>query len=113
MDIIEELQKQIDKVWEPVLCPVRTSVSNELLGGEFVSVSEEALYKRHDDHITTIDGYKLIFTTYLKVNDQLRANISMRSSHAPHDSEISIDQFDTMESSAVKCKFFLTKLFFI
>lgn len=99
MNIIEKLKNQISRVWEPVLCPVRTPICNELLGGEFVSVSSDSLYMRHDDHIETPDHKCLFFSTYLKTNDRTQSSLARQDDPASRDSWSPEDSQDSASRS--------------
>lgn len=83
MEFFEQFKQQINKIWEPVLCPTRTPISNDELGAEFVSINSDCIFKRHDQQISTFDGEFLNFTIYLKINEHLRSIISLRSSGKP------------------------------
>jgi hypothetical protein len=80
MQLFEELKQQIDKVWEPVLCPVRTPISQDLLGGEYVSLNTDIMFRRHDQKLKTFDQHDLEFSLYLKINDRLRSIINLKQS---------------------------------
>ena len=82
MQLLKELQEQIDKIWEPVLCPIRTPICDELLGPQYISVSMESVYKRHDDVLESFDNKQLVFTTFTKINERMKSLINLRNSSA-------------------------------
>ena len=80
MQLLEELKHQINRVWEPVLCPLKTPINNDLLGGEFVSVDQNRMFRRHDQRIKSFDNHYLEFSTYLKINNRLSSIINLKTS---------------------------------
>jgi len=67
MDLISNIDEAIDKIWEPVLKPPRTQVSNDLLGFGYVYTENERIYKRVDKTIRTFDNLQIKFTCYLRL----------------------------------------------
>jgi hypothetical protein len=80
MQLLKELQEQIDKIWEPVLCPIRTPICDDLLGPQYISVSLDSVYKRHDEIIESFDKKELVFTTFTKINERMKSLINLRKS---------------------------------
>ena len=80
MQLLKDLQDQIDKIWEPVLCPVRTPVSDDLLGSQYISVGMDSIYKRHDEVLSSFDNKELIFSTFIKINERMKSLINFRQS---------------------------------
>ena len=80
MKFLKEVQEQIDKVWEPVLKPPRTEISNDLLGYKFITVNNETTYKRADLSYKTFDNSKLIMTCYFQIDMRLKSIFNVKKS---------------------------------
>jgi hypothetical protein len=78
----KEFQEEIDRIWEPVLCPIRTPICDDLLGPQYISISLESVYKRHDEIIESFDKKELVFTTFVKINERMKSLINLRQSSA-------------------------------
>lgn len=80
MQLLKDLQEQIDHIWEPVLCPVRTQVHEELLGPQYISIDTNRVYKREDGMLKSFDGQDLVFSTFIKVNERMKSLVQYRES---------------------------------
>lgn len=80
MQLLKDLQEQIDRIWEPVLCPMRTPISEDLLGPPYSTLSSDSVYKRHDDTLKSFDNKELVFTVYIKINEHMKSLVYTRQS---------------------------------
>lgn len=67
MDLISDFESAVERIWEPVLKPPRTPVSNDLLGFNFVYTENERIYRRKDFKLKTFDHLKLHVTCYQRL----------------------------------------------
>jgi hypothetical protein len=85
MEIFQNFENSLDKIWQPVLKPPRTPVSNDILGFRYLYTLNDNIYRRQDGTFKTFDNLTLRFTCYLKLkkNDILdsREFISNRNSY--------------------------------
>lgn len=71
MNLWKELQEKYDRVWEPILKPLRKPVLNDVLGSHFITTSNEKIYRRVDSSFRTFDNLEMIFTCFLRVDRRL------------------------------------------
>jgi hypothetical protein len=80
MQLLKDLREQIDRIWEPVLCPVRTPIHEEMLGQQYMSLSQDVVYKRDDGILESFDKKKLVFSTFVRVNESMKSLVQFRQS---------------------------------
>ena len=78
MELLSGMESTIDRIWEPVLKPPRTMISQDLLGYNYVYTEDERIFKRKDITTRTFDNLKLMMTCYLRlVKSDLGSSITL------------------------------------
>ena len=67
MDLIEGMEESIERIWEPVIKPPRTPVSNDILGYKYIHTENGQVYRRKDMTLRTFDNLKLVYTCYFRL----------------------------------------------
>jgi hypothetical protein len=67
MEIFQNIEDSLGKIWKPVLKPERTPVDNDILGYRYMYTLNENVYRRQDGTFKTFDNLKLRYTCYLKL----------------------------------------------
>jgi hypothetical protein len=84
MELLSGMESTIDRIWEPVLKPPRTLISQDLLGYNYVCTEDERVYKRKDITTRTFDNLKLTMTCYLRLQKSDNDNSEIFESLGNH-----------------------------